>query len=1022
MAAGGCDTLCAGLPGIMKRTVLLLLAAALVLSKGFSGALFTEANRMELRATWDGDGVALVAGEATPAGFLYYPGEPCDLALSIPADAAKSGAPFFLEAQRVHTRVVRKDPAVHIPTFGNPDILTLEGGPSRTGAFARDADVTRVRVPLGEAFGTYAVVLCRGAGADAADRHFLGTVARVPAPNDCADPLLAAPVLGEGQGQPFAEMGRMGVRIVRCEISWDGAPPAEYDWTRMDALHGALRAAGLQGLFVLGAVGPRAYSMPGVPEPVPGAVPPDWDGSYYLGNADWGCRPERFDDYAEWVGAFCRRYWNDGRGTLWGLENFNEPWEGGGISGYARDCVTYREWQRRLARAARAVSPGIRLCAASFIQDTEDKFYSEGPRRDGTYEADAYLDAYTDHYASLGGSYGPMVAKLHGKFSIENETWRAISDYQLPQLVCGSLASGQRAMAPWHGSVLFDRATPGGPLFPTTLAATTAVFNRFVGGLAFSRLVFPGHLPWLFQFGGDDDPDGVCLFFGQRLTGGGPTPDRRPQGRLWGQVDALPGGVIRIPNADGALRFHGADGNPVHAGEAEVVLPLDAQVVYIRAAGGPAAIERAFRSARIEGKCAVEILPLCFDRLPGEPGAQVRVELANRLDHVATGRLDVTTCGDLEIRKADNPATEIILAPGERRVVAFDLDRFAANPRNQYPCTFVFEGPDGRNEWSETLEATVARRRSPRIDGDLSDWEGIPGATLAGELANPDADELARTPWARMTREINAPAVVPRTGASFEELAATLPPHAIAGEVRLAWDRKALYVAARVRDTSPQADKVRMATRDDEGYFHSAASDSEEPWKSWLARVSPDGARSFAEVPHVYRRKPHDNAYTGDQLQLLFNLVEGYGDLAPATAVPWGFHAVPDTDYEFCAYLCADGRPELWNLLAPGMPRMHDWPRQPRGKRATNPTPGAKIAIRQEGDIRTYEIAIPRKILGLGPLKRGQTLKFGFLVHDDHGARAAFGEAKARCKDNGLTAHSYWRSTPACEVEWTLVD
>ena len=48
-------------------------------------------------------------------------------------------------------------------------------------------------------------------------------------------------------------------------------------------------------------------------------------------------------------------YWDNGNGALWGVENFNEPWEGGGISGWARDCVEYREIQELIPGPLRSV-------------------------------------------------------------------------------------------------------------------------------------------------------------------------------------------------------------------------------------------------------------------------------------------------------------------------------------------------------------------------------------------------------------------------------------------------------------------------------------------------------------------------------------------------------------------------------------------------------------------------------------------------------------------------------------------
>ena len=177
----------------------------------------------------------------------------------------------------------------------------------------------------------------------------------------------------------------------------------------------------------------------------------------YGGTGDWLCRPELYPRYGAWIESFVRRYWEDGKGGLWGLENYNEPWEGGGISGWASDSPRYRELQKLIATSAKKVDPKVRILAASSIMNTEDKLYS-----DGSNEMDGYIDIFTDHYVPPVGCYGPMVAKAHGKGSMETETWFVNSEYSLPQGVVQFLASGQSRIAPWHPRVLFD-SLPGNP-------------------------------------------------------------------------------------------------------------------------------------------------------------------------------------------------------------------------------------------------------------------------------------------------------------------------------------------------------------------------------------------------------------------------------------------------------------------------------------------------------------------------------------------------------------------------------
>lgn len=950
----------------------------------------------------------LVSGNA-PA-FLYHPGESVDLTFTFEKGAVADDGRYTLEIQGVHTRRPNKA-TTYIDPFGFPDILNLDGDAVRHPVrldFGDKQEVTfEVKgVPVPERFGTYCLILLKGEGKRKEDRILVGSVARLLETR--ADAVVEnTPIFGEGQifsgfktkSEASKAYQRMGIRGVRCEISWRGPrDDGSYDWSEYDALVADLKAGGIRAMFTLGGVTSTRYGIPTIHQPTPAAVDPNWDGSPYGGRADWGCAPKHFAEYGEWIKAFSERYWEGGKGALWGFENFNEPWEGGGISGYARDCVSYRDWQRYLARAAHSVSKDIRICAASSIMNTEDKFFSEGPRADGTHEFDEFLDVFTDHYVPPNNAYGPMVAKKHGKFSVENETWLVISEYLLPQIMCQWMAAGQQAVSPWHPTVLFQGGAgcPQNFHCPSTVPVATAAFNHFVTGLRFEKLAFRDHLPWLFQFGSDDDPDGVCVLFGQLLTRGGPTPQDQPEGRLWAQVDAVDGGTITLDNADGALRFYDVAGNEIHQGTKAVILDLGILPAYIQSPKGPALVAERVRTGTIKDKYPAEILPRDFTRRITDKELFLQVELANRLNRPITGRLTVKPPDGFEVA---NQGEAVTVAAGETKAVAIRFSKVAEDASNQYPFEFVFDTDAGRCAYRETLNVCIAAKGGRTIDGDLSDWADVPGVTLVGKDKQISADELARKPWLRLLED--------------------LPQGALIAEIKLAWDENFVYVAARVNDDSPQMDKPRMEGRDEDAYFHSAASDNEEPWKSWLAKHAP--GQSFAQVPYVYKKKPFGNSYSGDQLQLAFNVTDDWHDLEPTTdRVPYGFHAVPDTDHEFSAYLCADGKSELWNLLGPGMPRIHDWPHQPRGKVTTHPTPGSRHVVKQQGNTRIYELAIPQAALGNLELAAGTTFKFAFFVGNDRQPKILYGEDKAVTKSNGLTMHPYWLVSPSCEVVWRL--
>lgn len=992
----------------MKRLTTHLLAA-LTLACTLQGAalaassMFTEGNALVLKCEYKKEKKTVTLfnphyqlKKCNAPGYAYFPGEAVNLTCLFHRDGGADKQDYVLEIQGVHTRIPKKS-KIYIDPYGFTDVFSLDGKPVQhkvSVTFAEKkkwAEVEFKNVPVPDRYSTYCLVLVKKEE-EKTRRILLGSVVRVP-PRRPDGTVENTPIFGE---RLYPVQSRIGIRGLRLEISMrnhDG----EYDWTEYDKVVKQVKEMGQQVMFTLGGVGTKFYDMEvkGF-HPIPAAVPPTWNKSPYGGQCDWGCGLKHMDTYEAWVVEFCKRYWEGGKGALWGLENFNEPWEGGGLSGYARDCLTYNEWQKRMARAAGSVDEKIRICASSSIMNTEDKFYSTGPDPDGTYEMDEYVDVFTDHYVPPYNAYGPMVAEAHGKFSIENETWLVISEYRLPQIMCQWLATGQRLVMPFHPSVLSEM-TQAGVRCPTTVCVATAAFNYFVTGLRFKRLAFHDHLPWLFQFGEDNDPKGVCVLLGQLITRGGPTPQDSPKGRLWAQVDAVDGGTIEIDNADGALQFFDGSGNEFHQGEKKVTLPLNLLPAYVRSAKGPALVAERVRKGVIKDKYPAEILPRDFTRRVTDKEVTLEVDVANRLNRPITGTLTVKAPAGFAL-KGNNP--KVTLAAGEKKRLSFSFTKVKKDPANQYPFAFTFATDAGTCKYDEVLNATVAVKTTPTIDGDLKDWQNVPGIVMVGEQKGIDPDELARKPWLRLHKEA--------------------PGNALLAEVKLAWDENNLYVAAQVRDTTPQENKVRMEGRDEDAYFHSAASDQEEPWKSWLAEAAP--GESFAQVPYIYKKKPYDNSYTGDQLQLAFDTTPGWHDLKPVTDVPEGFHVVPDTDYEFSAYLCADGKSELWNLLGPGIPRIHDWPHQPKGKVTTNPTPGSKHVVRQNKDTRTYEIAIPKAAMKELLLKAGTTFDFTFYIGNNKGPKIEYGKNKAVTKLNGLTLRPYWSPSSSCDVTWALVE
>ena len=930
-------------------------------------------------------------------GQLFLPGDSVTLNFDF-AKGADNGTvtDYSLELQEITTR----DPNAHASggetdTAGAAPLIGLAGKPidvPLTVSFtsAPRATFTAANVPLPARYGTYAMVLKRGA-----KRTFMGTLARLPQPR--ADGTVDnVPIFGEGALDCLAHPGfyaRMGVRGWRQEFGWNADANGNIDWSRDDQAFNSAKKYGCQIMCTMG--GTPAWTRP-FDDPTPAANWTPQTGGYG-GTGDWLLRYDLYPKYGEWIKQFVARYWQGGEGGLWGIENYNEPWEGGGISGWASDAPTYIKLQKLIATSAKAVDPKFRVLGTCTVMNTEDKLYSKGDR-----DLDKYIDIFTDHYVPPVCCYDPQVAKMHGKQSMETETWFVNSEYTMPMGAVEFLASGQKRLSPWHPRVLFD-TLPGNPdnyFIPTPVVVATAAFNQMVTGRPFEKMVFQDHLPFAFQFGKDDDKEALVIVFGHLL----PIGQKNFKALIWAQVNSVPGGTMTIDNSDGLLKFYDLAGNPDHVGEKSVTLPLSYLPTYIKSDQGPAAIAKRLNEARLSPACFVEIVPHDFNTLPNAAGAVLHVELRNRLNRAVSGDLKVTPPDGLSLGKGDQPVS---LNAGESKVFDFPVASATLSPSNSYPCKFDFTSADGNASYAENINAAVVSHKTMTIDGNLDAWADIPGVNAIGADVSGDVTEQLRRPWLELQKG---------------------NPAATSGELKMAWDENYLYVCAQVNDPTPEENAYRFGTRDENSYFHSAADDNISPYKEFIEAFRKSHNQpnaSFGEVSYVYRKSPEPGIpFRRDRLQLAFDTTPGWHDLTPDTRVPQEFHAYPDTDYEYALFWVNDGQDgggELWRELAPGVPRIHDWPHQPKGERTTGDVPGAKTFVKRTATGYIYEAAIPRAELAELKLAAGTEFGFTFKIGNSKGTAAAYGEDKAITKHNGLTMHPYWENGPNADTRWTLV-
>ena len=896
-------------------------------------------------------------------------------------------------------------------------------------------------LPVPEVYGCYAVTIAP----NGKHPQFLCTLIRAHRIKPGFD--IQAPMLGEeammadgSRNNPALLLrgaqtyARLGVKLVRCAANWTDFEMKRgvYRWQAMDAIMRAMVQARIKTMWTVAAA--PFWAMP-FGQPTPACIPT---------KADWSCAPQYLPLYKKWLTAACRRYWNHGHGALWALENWNEPWEGISISGWESDMPHYRAIMKIIADVAHSQKPPIQTAAACSIMNTEDKFLSG--RHPG--QQIKMVDIFTDHYVQPAFCYGPMVAHYWHKQSMDTETWVACNEMMLPQVMTQFMADGQQHVNPCYPLFIYF-AAPGSPdtyTMPTPVALACNTFNYFITDRPFQRLMFMHHLPFAFEFG--QGRTGVVVLLGRLFTPFG----NSLRSVLWWQFNLTHGGTMSFNDADGAIQVYNVDGNRVFAQHKTVTLPVDTLAYYLTSPkGGLKLIRQRLAAARYSNVRPVEIIAHNFTRELDAPRLRLETTIHNLLPQAVRGTLTITAPGQIKLAQT---RMTIKLAPGQSMDVASAVTRAQILASNSYRFKYSFTSKAGEATWAENLHALVAPKRTIAINGKLSPWKGVPGVLVAGHKQGESSAEAAWLP--------------------FMKQAAANPAKSFA-QVKVAYDAKYFYVLARVNHPAPATGHIRLATRNANAYFRSAKDDGyceslkpfekfvlAAPWNTPLEvpaalqkdprfpvyarflqthrqardevatgaaevffkarKINPKA--SFADATYVYKKNPGpDSPWHGDTFQFALHVLPGYNArdiILDTSKLPTGFHAMPDTDYEYALYACRGGGSELWCLMSPGMPREHYYPRQPQAAIHPGVVAGGLHLVKSEGAVTIYEAAIPWTALNQWHPKAGTTFGFTFVVNNGNGPAMIFGANASATKLNGLTLHPYWQPSPSCTIRWGL--
>lgn len=330
--------------------------------------------------------------------------------------------------------------------------------------------------------------------------------------------------------------------------------------------------------------------------------------------------------------------------------------------------------------------------------------------------------------------------------------------------------------------------------------------------------------------------------------------------------------------------------------------------------------------------------------------------------------------------------------------------------------------------WSGTFEATVAGEYEFSTWSDdgvrlfindkkvVDDWENHPPTENRATVQLAPGRHRIRLEYfqgdggATMRLKWKTPG-----GVGFENI----PPNLLFPEKMEGNGLRAEYFTNRDFEGQPLATRLNPAIdfQWDNGVAPDPAFDNRPPTPlEWPANV-----RRFS-----YRRNPDlpsGNAPGHDNVQIAFNVLppaqKRMHDKLPG--LPPRFTTYSDTDYEYALNPIAPafgGGFEVWRLLAPGLPRKHFYPRQPKA-RDEGAVEGARMTSRRIGNTRILEAAIPwAEIPHVDAARRAnRPIKFSFRVNDNNGPALELAQNRSVAKINP-SFHVDWVEHWANEVEF----
>ncbi len=722
--------------------------------------------------------------------------------------------------------------------------------------------------------------------------------------------------------------------------------------------------------------------------------------------ADQAWLPQYDLDFQQWVQRISSRYgWP--KGNLNAVELWNEPWESVSISGWQADIPRYQEIFTHMALGVEAARKDADVqvliggtCSSS---NARDKLFA-----DGSDKFLKWLDFVSVHYQALAADPAEVPEWMNRKSSQgpvrvwDTESWIANSEERFPAIIASMRAQGQSRTAGIYGGNVYDSQNLkiDGKMVPIVQAwapaAAVAATQKFIGQRAFQRLLFQNGLPWIFLFDGlsAEDTKKVNVEDGTIVVLGDIKQLYDPSRTVFRQIDVAADAQLTLDNHEHRFRAYESNGNDMSGAGETLTVPLNGSGYFLRGDGRPgsfAALVEATKTAQIHGLTPVEIIAHDLTARIDQHSS-LRLTLTNVLDHAVTGDATASLAG--VTLSPDHK--QVNLAANETRDVLFPVTGGNASPSNVYALEASMNaGADGTSSHKEDLHVNQIAHRTITVDGDLQDWVGVLPEVLPGTGVGANMTEEAWLPFKDFSQ------------GTTDGLATAY----------LAYDDNFFYFAAKIADNTVDPGMIRFANRNDDSYFYpDRAAGMDGATLFWPPGVRHYSYRKHFDVPSGSGE--HDN------VQIAFNVLPNKPWLPNPPGIMPRFVMYWDTDYEYALNPVAKaygGGTEIWRLQAPGIPRKHFFPRQPKSPIDGGPVSTGKLVIRHDNGTRIVEAAIPWSEMPevYARIRSGKTVKFSCRVSDNKGPAHELATGRSVSITNSITFHDDWKTHWANEIEFS---